>query len=80
METGIEELISEYSKNWQETLQALPRYQGWVLITSPLADPITQANFHQVVKMLKQRGYKIKRWSTLSGDSDDYLDFAIKKE
>lgn len=73
----IHRIITHHnSKNG--TLKAKGIYKGWVLINDSLAEDILEDDYSTIQFELSSRNYQLVRWSSLSGDEDDYNDFAIR--
>lgn len=57
--------------------QQTDRYKGWMLISNDAAKFLLETEKGE--SLLSQNGFRWKRWSSISGDSDDENDVGIKK-
>ena len=82
---GVREadIIADIRKIATEAQSAgkLGRYANWGLVwwkTDRRAHDWIHANFQGAKRVLAANGIHMMRWSSLSGDDDDSLDFAVK--
>lgn len=57
---------------------AIGRYQGWGLIYNGSEWEWLMVDYREKKKILASHGVDVMRWSSLSYDSDDENDFAVK--
>lgn len=60
--------------------KAVGRYQGWALCFRGAAWQWIKENYDQAKTTLAQHGIQLLRWSSLSFDSDDKDDFALRMD
>ena len=70
-------IINEYGLNKNSAGKYIGRYKGWVLICGDLAIKI-EKDYGNIKNELNKIGYNIQRWSSLSFESVDHYDFAVK--
>jgi len=76
----INELIKYFQEREEDTFKSLPKYRGWVLIPGYQNESIKICkDFEKYRELFEQKGYRIRKWSYLSGDKDDERDIAITK-
>jgi len=77
-EIVVKQVIEYYEKNKEECKKAIGRYEGWCCIFDNNSIIINE-DYDFYLKEFNKQGYQFKRWSGLSGNSDDKDEFAIKK-